>query len=449
MAGASPTFASIWTQLGKAVKVVNEVEKFGSSNSPNLYDLEDDIVQNLDGEFTPAGINIVRSVRNVLSQEITPSRLQAMFSPFLQEMARAIGAEVTARSDLELLSEIRQYMADTSADEINSRGMTMNQPSPGANTGTGLIHRLTTDWNGDVIECTGPESKRFECITDQNQGQKYQEVFRLKGQSAERDLLFWDGSGNVSEITCLDGSATQTWLQNPSFDANDASSDLDTPGSLTTGITSWTIGSSAANFALRTGAANVYRGMVGQASTIWGLEFLGNDSISQAIQEAQPGTTFDPRIPYYAQIAWNRQSGGDGTLELALGSQVVTVVVSTGTNGVWNVLQMPLGSNAWYDNFRQDGMTFKVTLSGNGAGSVITDDAILAPYTNLDGTWYAAVGGGDTAPEAPYLREDIFTLSDNESVPRAIFSHWLWKAYGPDGWLPSNNAGGETITDPA
>jgi len=450
MPGSPVTFAGIWDQLGKALKPINEAEKFGSANTPNLLDMENSLQTSIDGEFTSIGLNAVRNMRNALSAQISDTQVRALWTPYLQEMQRVIGTEVNTTGDAtSILAQIRDYMAGTASQTIKSRVMVSPQPAKDlSNTGDGSIHRVTVDFNGDTIEAQGAELMRADIVRDQNQAQEWAEVFRFRGRPRERDNLYWNGSGIVTDVPCLHAK-TSSLLLNPSFDSNDATNDGDAPASLT-GITNWAIGSSAASFALRTGAGLTFRGHPGAPDTIWGAEFLGNDTLTQVFQQEQPGTVFSDNVPYYAQVAWNRQSSGDGTLRLYLGTQFANATVSGGTNGQWNILRIPLGVANWYDSFKQADLALKLELFSRTTGSVIVDDVCVAPMVNVGGHWYMPVGGGALPATAPtaFLLDDFFTWTTTEAVSRGILAYWLWRAFGIDGWLPTATPGLETIADP-
>ena len=446
MAGSNVTFAAIWTQLGLAItKVVNETEKYGSSNSPNVYDMEDAVVTGLDGEFTPAAVNFVRSIRSALAPTITQARLRAALQPFWDEMSRAIGSQLNAPTGLQQVAELIDYMSVTSSDSLNSRGMTLNAVGSITGTGNGTINRLTVDKHWNTLECVSAEAKRARVISDQNQAQEHAEVWEFKGAPAERDALFFAGSGINAPMSTANAQTSQRWAQNPSFEANDGTNDGDVPGS-TTAVTGWTLSATAA-FQLATGASKVYRGYPGEPSTLWSLEFVDNGNADQIVQDQQPGTRWEPNTPYYCQIAWNRQTTADGTLTLELGSQTASVAVTSGTNGVWNILRIAVGTKNWYSNFQEADLNVKVTLASNTTGSVLVDDLIVAPYQLMDGTYYLPVGGSTA-----FLRDDLFSWSDTDGGTRAINSYWLWRAFGGPvlgRWFPTNNAAAETIADPS
>ena len=104
----------------------------------------------------------------------------------------------------------------------------------------------------------------------------------------------------------------------------------------------------------------------------------------------------------------------------------------------WLLLTLAFDENLYYDNFRQPDLAVSVAVAGL-AGTVTIDDYVIAPMENLDGSWYATVGG-----LAQWEREDEFSWADEETVP-TVWSEMLWRA--GLGSLPSTT-GAPTITEP-
>lgn len=453
MPGPNPSFADCWTQLGKVVKLVNEIEKFGNSNSANVVDMEDALTVVLDGVYTPDAFPLLRqAVRAPIAATLTPATLRRLFFPFLQEMCRTIGApELKAGgriSEADALKRIRQYMEDNT-QTLNSRGMTLDTSSAGSPTGTGAIHRLTVDKDNNTLECTGAESKAFVCDQDQTSGRrKHDEVFEYKAADEEIDGLYWTGSGRVGRIASLNCRSGNI-LANPSFEQG-ATAD-NTALTSTTQLTGWSVGT-ASNVKTQTTTVSPYRGYPGEPSTLYCAEFVASDTLTQVVRTANPGAAFDPRVPYFAQVAWKRRSSATGTLTFHVGSQTVSVDVSTGTNDVWNVLPLTVGTKNWFDNFKEGDLDIKIDMGSLAVGTVAVDDVVLAPFTMLDGTWWAVVGGATA-----WVRGDTLSFTGDADGTRALFSYWLWRAYGDDfpllsemrGWFPTDSGGTEVIADPS
>lgn len=466
MPGPNPSFADAWTQFGKVIKWVDEQYKYGSENasSLNILDLEDALITALDGKYTPRALEIMdRLARRPVENLFDPSNLQAMFNPFILEIADTIAAPEMKNGGAganvyDLLSRIREYMV-AQGDDLNSRGMTLpTTPSSSSGTGTGTVHCLTTDEDGEPLECTGADTKTWTCEYDQaSGGRKHRELFKVTTpRPAQRAYMgvqasFMDVRG-VAAVDCKSAGV----LQNPSFETHSATTD-DTEPASTTDITGWTL-SAAASFKLRKhgGTYNSYRGYDGEPSSLWMLEFDASGNLTQTLRSTFPSVNFlrsTINLPWFLQVAWMRTASCTGTLELHLGAQSTTVDVSTGVNGTWNVLFIPMGTKCWYKNFKELDLDVKIVMDSLATGTVLVDDVVLSPFIPLGGLWWLPIGGATA-----FLKGDLRTFADTQAAGRATFSEWLWRAYGlPNhqnlprmgGWFPTDNAGGESIADPA
>jgi len=436
MAGPTNTFSSTWGQFGKAIKIVDAVQALGSSNTPNYLDMEAALVAALDGEFTPGAVAQLRqSVRAGLAQGLSRTNLKAMFRPFLMELARVIGAydSGAAITDIQALRAIRQYMEDN-AQLIKSRSMTFDTSATGTTTGTGAASRLTVDKDSNNLECTGAETKTFRCTSDQNTGsQKHAETFDFEFSKADASGLQWTGTGGTRPYTSLN-CRSSTILTNPSFEQGALT---DNTALASTGqLTGWDVGT-ANKWKTQSGTAYVYRGYPGQTSTLWGLECISSDAITQVIKNENPSASFNPDTPYHFQIAWQRRASATGNLTIALGSQNTTVTIGSGVNNAWNVLELDLDSSRYYDNFKGNDLSVSITVGSLAVGTVVVDDVVLAPMTNLDGTWWALTGGA-----TPWVKGDLRIFSGDAQGASTYLNYWLWRAYGDivtdiRGWFPS------------
>jgi hypothetical protein len=451
MAGSDVTFSGAFSQFGKAILVLDGLQAFGSSSTPNYLDMEDALTTILDGEFTPDALPILRqAVRDGLASSLKKEKLRAIFRPFLRELCRAIGTpELLAGgqiSDTAALRSIRQYMEDN-AQLLKSRAMTFDVTATGTTTGTGAFSRLTVDKDANNLECTGAEVKTFRCVKDQNSGsQKHAEEFELEFADADASGLQWIGTGGVKPYTSLHARSGGL-LVNPSFETGALTNNL---ALATTGqLTGWDV-ATAASWKTYSSAAYVYRGFPGQPSTLWGLECIASDSIIQVLKAENPGATFNPDTPYHLQIAWQRKASATGNLTIHLGGQSTTVAIGTGVNDAWNVLQLDLDSSRFYDNFKEDLLDIKIVVDTLAVGTVVIDDVVLAPMSNLDGTWWAGTGGA-----TPWLKGDLRIFSGDTQGAATKLNYWLWRAYGDlvtdiRGWFPSTTTPSSiVITEPS
>jgi len=459
MAGSDVTFSGSWTQIGKAIKFADEHEDYGSSNTPNLLTMYDDLVTSLDGEFTPALAGIVKQrFLNPVAQALSPQVLRELFRPGLLEILRATGNHtLTADAqvvDAEALRQIRQYMVDND-QWILSSGPTFDTSASGSTTGTGAVYRLTTDKDGMPLECTGAESKALACVLDQNNpgGAKHAEVFEFRFSDADPTGLQWIGTGGTKRLASLNAKSANL-LVNPSFEQGAVSNN--TALSTTGQLTGWDV-TTASNLKTYSAAAYVYRGYQNDTGvTHYGVEFVASDTLIQVVKTENPGASFDERTPYRCQVAWQRKSSATGTLTLHLGAVSKSVDVSTGTNDQWNILAIDLDEDAWFANFNENALDVKIDMATLATGTVVVDDVVLAPMTNLDGTWWCVVGGA-----TPWKNGDTLTFASDARGTATVLNYWLWRAYGFDtplllemrGWIPATAnatevtaAGGRTLT---
>lgn len=440
---ASQTEAQVQTEIKNRIAICEEILKSASVNSSgslsNYIAREETALDNPGGDYTPASNAALRSaIRQALANSINAANLRAVFDPLLRNYARAVG---TVDENLPIggpggildLLKRRAVVAATLVT-VNSRGITYGSPSAGSNLGSGTVHRLTVDPWGYNLEACHMEAKKFECIRDQITGaEKHEEFFRVRGATRLGDQLQIDGSGANVELPAM--SSRRSLITNPSFS--------EFGGTITslTDVSGWTPGSGVYT-SLNLDQSNYYRTAGGLSdATPASLKFLGNESVSQAF--SVNNVKLVDGVPYYCQIAYNREVGScDGTLTLTVGTKSVSVALSAQTG--WNILKLPLDKNLYPLNFADTtSPTVKVQLSGRTTGTLLVDDIVWVPMAPVDGTWWVIVGGA-----TPFVagNRDTFTVTDSLAGSDAIIQKWFWRLYGHS-W-PSNTSGGETWTDP-
>lgn len=440
MAGSDADFNSCWTQFGLRAKLLNELEKYGNANTPNVLTMIDAIVTGTDGEFTPKTLDVVFAHRNALASLLTPAAVRAMLSGPLIEMGRVIGSPQVARGRtpnmVALLRDIREHMVANTLD-INVSGQTLDTSFTTAGTGNGTWVRLNVDKDGEPFT-VGADTITFECIQDQLSGaREHQEVWECRGTDQGDDLQI-GGLGPLGNLITL--NASNQLLQNASFD-NGTHTDTSALAA-TTSVTGWTV-TTAANWTSQTAAAANYRDYPGAPSTTYGLQNTADDAIWQTIKDQRPGSNFRD-VPHVAGVRWKRLSSATGTLTLTLGSQTATATIGSATNDQWNTLIIPTSTTdteAYYDNWAAQDAKFMVSTTTLATGTIYIDDCFLAPMTRLGETWFAYVGGS-----TPALRGATSIVTDTDGT-RGINAYWLWRGWGADGWLPTD--GTPTQADPS
>jgi hypothetical protein len=383
----------------------------------------------------------VKSDRAKLSEILAPGNVRAALEAHLLEIGRAAG--IPERDPDLIMVKLRDYMHANSYS-VNSRNITFGTPAAITGTGTGAIHRLTVDQDNYSLEGVFLEAKRAECRLDQGQTDKHAEVFEFRGVESEQDFLSVLGSGMRVAVTALHAGATSTgaYVQNPSFETYTgtapAASTESTP-STTTDITGWTLD---ATTNVRVELDTTYRGYPGEPADLYSVRFVGNAYMEQILNDTvRP--TFDPLIPMYCQVAIYRASTVTGNVSLTFGNVTETVALGSLSDNAWNIVKIDVDQDAWYKTWRKDNVSVKVQLASyGGSGHIKIDDVVVGPYTNVDGTWYAVVGGA-----TPFEADDYSTWTDALAGSEGIVQHWFWRS--GLGVLPSNNGGTETITDPS
>lgn len=421
---ASPSEASIQDQIGKVFKAFEEFRLFGHVNSPNLVQMEGDIIAALEGDYSAAAAGGFAGFRAALDSAIRQPA--AATTPLLQTYAQFLDVPETDPNSI--IDRIIDHFILNSLS-VQTRSFSFGVPAAGGgNVGDGVLNRLTLDENTDDIEAQHADAKTLACLSDEHSGAfEHEEVFEMRGATALKDGIEVGGSGLVGSIKSLAVSDSRALVQNPSWD------DREGTDATPTAIGGWTVGSSIGNFALD--ATNFYRGGLG-ITTPRALVIEDNDSLQQNLNVLR--AQFDPSIPVYIQVAYNGSVGGaTGKLTLTLGSQTVNVPDLTVVPAGWNILRLPLDQNLWFKNWNEEDPLVKVELTLRSSGTVLVDDLILSPMTQFDGAFYALVGGA-----TPFLRDDSFSFLDTEVG--AIIQHWFWRGYGR--YLP--HSGSPTWSEP-
>lgn len=428
---ATPTFAEAQAQIKRLCYLLHLVRDRAEITATTIATQIDTIQQAIEGDFTAEELDAVEAFRSRYASLMTSEVVSSLLTPELLHIAKVRDWPDT--DPIAILSRLYEYM-DANALSVNSRNITFGAVAAvGSPAGTGTINRLTKDENDYPIEATTVEVKTFTCVQDANsQTEKGEEVFEVRGKAANKDGLETAGSGVLGTLRAMSGKDTAQTLQNPSFTTYTGSAA--TP----TAIAGWTpIASPTVYTNLEIDTTNFYRTYPGETTGASLKIKTTTDGVSQALSVL--GAKLSPTVPYYAQVAWNRQVGSfSGTIRLSVGGSTVSVVCAAQTG--WQVLRIALDQSLWLKNFNEQDLDVKVEITAFTSGYVLVDDVILVPMSQIDGCWYTIVGGA-----TPFLRGDSYTFTDSGGTD-AIIQYWLWRGYGM--YLPSNNAAGETWTDP-
>ena len=438
MAG-TPTKAEVQTMHKNSVDILEKSRVFGASlvGGGSEFDV---LEQSVEGEFAPGAlINAGKRSRGSLAGACSVGAARSYLSPIVREYARLANHPGWNSSPInDLLGVAYRYWIDQD-EKVTARGFTYGAASmSGSNTGNGTIVRCTIDAFGNNRENAWSETKTAECTTDQNSGaRRHEEVWTVKGTNRGNDGLDVQGSGGIWAVPTRHAgtsSANGSLLSNSSFQSYSSSA--------TNVFTNWTK-VSGTNPTQDT--TNFYRDFAGDPdagahSMILGATVLLSQKISVRRLRMSRG------IPYYLSVMYNRAIGsGDLTLKLKLGSQTVTVVIAAQTG--WNELKLPLDANSYLQNFNEDELDVALEVSSYTSGTVLVDDMILCPMTDVGGT-FMAVRGGTTpfqAANSSLPFGDTFTIADSGGAPATgTLQWWWWWAFGR--YLPIT--GTTLVTDP-
>lgn len=423
------TETQVLNQLRQVIRIYDQTRRFGAVTATNnMVAMQEVLYPLLFGDFTDQIAAAISASRARLASIMLDS--SAAIRPLLRSYGQVL--DVPETDPQALLTRIYDdYIAN--AKRVESRGYVFGAPA--AVVGNGVLVRLNLDETGQVIENQTADGKIAECIADATSGAElWEEIFELRGQAAERDLLQITGSGAKTNLKALSARDSATYLRNASFSQSTPAGPTVSP----TDITSWTssIAVNGTNYQLigGTGVNGFYRNFPGDTTplALRVLTAAGTTTLSQNLETNR--IRFSRGAPYHVQVAWRRKASATGTLTLSLGASSVSVAIGSGTNDVWNTLSLPLTQARWLRQFDQAGLTLSLTVTTLAVGNVDLDDVVISPMTPFDGSWYAMIATPASGnPSQPLLR-DVFTWTDQE-LGEGINQIWTWRSYGR--YLPS------------
>ena len=331
---AAPTETELQTMIANAVNVEQHFREYLSINADNFITDENTLITSLETEYADQVTSGLAGVRAGLSGAASRGAGRSMVDPLLREYARTI-LNTTETDGTAIMRRLYDHFIDNSLT-VSSRVFAFGTAAAGGgNTGDGVLSRINTDDENFSIENQTPDAKVSNCISDRFSGRPiHQEQFEIFGEAAERDALRVTGSGKSGIINALSANDSANFISNPSF------SEFSGPIAAPTAIVNWTPLNAIGNFELD--QTTIYRSFDGDA-TPTAVKYKANDKLSQAFSVLN--ANFNPAIPIYVQIAFNRSTGGaDGTLTLRWGSQSASVALVAQSG--YQVLQLGLGDEA-------------------------------------------------------------------------------------------------------
>jgi hypothetical protein len=421
---AAPTEAEVQAQTKRLVAVLHKTRDNAEITATTFVSHFDTIAQAVEGDHVSEELDAVEAFRSRYASLMSQGSAAALLIPELLHYARAMSWPDTDPGDI-FTRLYDEFIAN--AKRVKSRDISFGAVSAGgSNAGNGTINRLVVDENSFEIEATNVEVKTFECTFDANSAsEKGEERFEVRGEDASKDGMETLGSGLVGELRALSARDSAQYLNNPSFSTYDPTA--------TPRFNSWTLVSGTTPTQDTTNYYRLVPGETSGASAVFGA----NAVLEQAF--SVKGAKLAPGQPYYLQIAYNRQVGSfAGDLKITFGNTTKTVSLAAQTG--WNVLRLDLANGLWFKNANKQDLSIKIEVLNYSAGTLLVDDVIFSPMAQVDGIYYAIVGGS-----TPFLRKDIFTFTDTGGAA-AKLQYWFWRLFGR--YLPAVTDASETWTDP-
>jgi len=439
--------------------------------------------QKLEGEYAPALADVAAGFRASLSASITQAQARAFFEPLVFEYARFISdnagdgmAYLSSSTDIgTLMAAIYEHMLHSSTVEtVESRAITYQAWSSmvksngtsasgtkGTIVGTGQLARLTEDRNGYNLEACTVEKKVLRCVQDQNTGTKEEaERFLMTGSASSFDSLLQSSTGSGAagffELLSLNAGTGSggSLLRNSSFSTFSASA--------TPKFEGWDLDAGTAADVTQD-TTNTYR-QYPNSSTSASLKIASSTSDTKTLKQTLANmrtSSIDPDTPFFLRMMVNAdfdtQASG-GSVTLRCGSLSATETIANIIDNDWVEIRIgdaTLGgggtedaSDSWAKNFLEDGFDIEIEWAqgGGATGSINIDDVIFAPWTEIDGTFWALRQVHATAP-LPWLVGDTIEVTDSGGAPgTAEIQYWLYRA--GLGYLPSTT-GTPTWSEPA
>ena len=398
----SASKAELWSQLSKAIKILDETFKYAGQNATNFLGLLDSLQQAYEGDHigtTNAQFTSLRSQLNAICGTSAP--LDAL----VIELAR-IGYNSLSTSASLALDDIAKGM-NAASETITNRAWTYGSVAVGAsNVGTGVVYRLTTDKYSKTIEQGAFPGGivKIEIINDKNTGRSSgTEQAKIFGSGVIPTDYLYLGTAPAGESTLTAYRAEDGILSNANF------SDY-TDDAVNVTFTNWTLDNTTKTTYADVDTTTYYRKQSDGSAGVT-MKFGDNNAATQYITNAS--SSIDPTLPCFLIVRYRRYSSCDGTLTIRLGSKTETVTLSSVSDATWYDLVLGVAdSDGWYDNFKEDssglGARIKISLTSRTTGTLGIGEVILAQPSAYDGKYYLLTAGA-----TDFLVGDLWTFTDS------------------------------------
>lgn len=483
---AAITEVEIQTMWTNVVDILEKHRAYADATATSEGELET-LVQSLRGEYAPSVAPAADDFRALISAPLTQDQVLSFLEPLVFEYGKFIsenalggqsgtgqgaGADFVGNAqtdgvmraiyehmrDINESVETRDLSYDLTADTSNNAGTGL---TGGPIVGNGSIQRLTVDAEAEPLEACAVERKTFRCTADQNTGTKQEgEIFAAEGEKPPLDTLGKNtadvlgqlGSGSLLSLRALHAGSSDggSKLTNSSFSTYDANA---TPKFDRWDLTSGTAADVTQDL------TNTYR-QYPNSTISASLKIASSVSDTKTLKQTLSNmriARLDPNVPYFCRMMVNVDDFGSlavgGDVVLRVGSKSVTEsIVTLDTTGGW--VEMRIGDSVmggaerdqWPINFNEDGFDIEIEWTqSTSTGDLNIDDVIFAPYTLIDGTWWAI--RQDNAAPASWKMGDTLEFTDTYAVASTdgLVQYWNYRA--GLGSLPSS--GTPTWSEPA
>lgn len=450
-----PTVNDVAEQIAFLLNVYDEHEK-DLSASPGFVSRQNSALADINGDFAQALRSGLRNDRAAVASIISSANVRANLTALLREMGTAINTPASKSGAIDAIWEALYDYMHANSLKWKTRNLTLGSPTAGgSNVGDGSVVRLATDENGYVMEGWWPDVYTLTCERDARQtGQKGVEYFKLEGRAESLDAAVRTGSGlrtgpNIATVTSHD---SQRYIRNPAWTQFTSTAAVGSPAA-PTALTAWTPSSSLSNF--RIDYDIVYKAFAEPSETVnVSIQFNAVDTLTQDVVITGNGR-FDPNTPFIVSVPVYRRSSCDRNLVITFGGVSRTYAVSGQTNSTWALVHLvaTAGANNWPKNFNSNTMNLSFQMTGGTTGTCHLGPVVVAPFTRVGARGdtrrgrgamghYLAIQSGPT----PFVKGDLFTLTDTEPSPRnGENQHWL--AWAGRGYGPHDSAASSAFAD--
>ena len=441
---AEPVFATVAELMAFVLDQPDELEK-ASSGGGGIVDAHEAALNFIEGTFSQGLRNQLQTDLGRLADNVRPGNVRSSIDNFLMpQFANSIGS--VAKNPGVQYRDLFDYF-ETNSESLNSRDFTFAPIPAFTGTGDGTLTRITIDEFGHSMEGWFADTYTAKCTRDANQaGRQFEEQITIEGTELAPNELRRTGSGVGRVLTAQSIRNSERLVVNPGWDSFTGPAVVGSPASPLT-LQGWTPAGSLTN--LQIDLDLVYRDDPGQARSA-SLEFLADETITQNLITVRQAS-FSDDLPYLNRFAVYRKAGATGTLTVTLGAVSRVITIGTLANNAWTVLDLVAtpGTDNWYRAFKLNDLSLSFAVTTLAVGTIHLDTNILVPFTKTGGTGNGRGTMGQyfvvTAGQVPFLRDDVTSFTDTEGGTRGVNQYWL--AVADRGYLPSNNAGGETIPD--